>query len=64
MADKKPKKKNPDFIWFPVMVGAGVAIGAAMNNIAVGLAIGVGLGLVFSGMATKKKKPKDTDQTA
>ena len=48
MEQRHTKTRNRFVIFFPVGIGIGVAVGAAIHNIGVGMCIGVAIGVTLS----------------
>lgn len=65
MSEEVEKKKearraaNPKGVGLLMGVGAGLALGVALNNLAIGASVGSGIGLIFELGLAQQQKFKD-----
>lgn len=48
MKGRQNQPTSKSYFWLPVFIGLGTGLGALINNIGAGMAIGVGVGTVVS----------------
>ncbi|WP_189644643.1 hypothetical protein [Luteimonas gilva] len=48
------RKKNNGGAWLALCIGAGVALGAALGNLAVGIGLGAGLGGMMMALSVRR----------